>query len=109
MHRMFAALFAAVSCAAVAQAQDSATTAPPAAPPLTLDQAVAAAGGSAPAADAARADIAAAEAGRPIAGLRPNRSEEHTSELQSLMRNSYAVLCLQKNKTKNYKRHATNK
>src|SRR3546814_6582081 len=25
------------------------------------------------------------------------RSEEHTSELQSLMRNSYAVLCLQKN------------
>src|SRR3546814_8037176 len=27
---------------------------------------------------------------------RPNRSEEHTSELQSLMRNSYAVLCLKK-------------
>src|SRR3546814_8950038 len=26
------------------------------------------------------------------------RSEEHTSELQSLMRNSYAVFCLQKNK-----------
>src|SRR3546814_1979027 len=26
-----------------------------------------------------------------------NRSEEHTSELQSLMRLSYAVLCLQKN------------
>src|SRR3546814_1693211 len=25
------------------------------------------------------------------------RSEEHTSELQSLMRNSYAVLCLKKN------------
>src|SRR3546814_8038504 len=25
------------------------------------------------------------------------RSEEHTSELQSLMRNSYAVFCLQKN------------
>src|SRR3546814_19987709 len=72
MHRMFAALFAAVSCAAVAQAQDSATTAPPAAPPLTLDQAVAAAGGSAPAADAARADIAAAEAGRTIAGRRPH-------------------------------------
>src|SRR3546814_5729752 len=24
----------------------------------------------------------------------PNRSEEHTSELQSLMRNSYAVFCL---------------
>src|SRR3546814_5132108 len=29
------------------------------------------------------------------------RSEEHTSELQSLMRNSYAVFCLKKkNKTK---------
>src|SRR3546814_6607219 len=28
------------------------------------------------------------------------RSEEHTSELQSLMRISYAVFCLQKNKTK---------
>src|SRR3546814_3433656 len=26
-----------------------------------------------------------------------NRSEEHTSELQSLMRNSYAVFCLKKN------------
>src|SRR3546814_4380283 len=27
-----------------------------------------------------------------------NRSEEHTSELQSLMRTSYAVFCLNKNK-----------
>src|SRR3546814_5513854 len=27
------------------------------------------------------------------------RSEEHTSELKSLMRNSYAVFCLQKKKT----------
>src|SRR3546814_6959715 len=27
------------------------------------------------------------------------RSEEHTSELQSLMRNSYAVLCLKNKKT----------
>src|SRR3546814_8258343 len=31
----------------------------------------------------------------------PRRSEEHTSELQSLMRISYAVFCLQK-KTNNY-------
>src|SRR3546814_7516914 len=30
-----------------------------------------------------------------------NRSEEHTSELQSLMRNSYAVFCLKKKKTNN--------
>src|SRR3546814_8986240 len=30
-----------------------------------------------------------------------NRSEEHTSELQSLMRISYAVFCLKKNNNKN--------
>src|SRR3546814_1834118 len=30
----------------------------------------------------------------------PFRSEEHTSELQSLMRISYAVFCLKKKKTK---------
>src|SRR3546814_7536229 len=30
-----------------------------------------------------------------------SRSEEHTSELQSLMRISYAVFCLKKNKKKN--------
>src|SRR3546814_2697343 len=30
--------------------------------------------------------------------LGTERSEEHTSELQSLMRNSYAVLCLKKKK-----------
>src|SRR3546814_5070066 len=29
----------------------------------------------------------------------PPRSEEHTSELQSLMRTSYAVFCLKKKKT----------
>src|SRR3546814_6336122 len=29
------------------------------------------------------------------------RSEEHTSELQSLMRNSYAVFCLKKKKKQN--------
>src|SRR3546814_8209305 len=33
----------------------------------------------------------------PLAGT---RSEEHTSELQSLMRNSYAVFCLKQKKTK---------
>src|SRR3546814_2956037 len=35
-------------------------------------------------------------------GLANSRSEEHTSELQSLMRISYAVYCL-KNKKQNYK------
>src|SRR3546814_5532987 len=33
-------------------------------------------------------------------GLPTFRSEEHTSELQSLMRNSYAVFCLKKNNNK---------
>src|SRR3546814_7364491 len=32
----------------------------------------------------------------PMAGTRAERSEEHTSELHSLMRNSYAVFCLKK-------------
>src|SRR3546814_9164704 len=32
----------------------------------------------------------------------PGRSEEHTSELKSLMRISYAVFCLNKNKTLYY-------
>src|SRR3546814_737035 len=34
-----------------------------------------------------------------IAARSPGRSEEHTSELQSLMRISYAVFCLKKKKT----------
>src|SRR3546814_8439324 len=33
---------------------------------------------------------------RPAPGAEEIRSEEHTSELQSLMRNSYAVFCLKK-------------
>src|SRR3546814_1009461 len=39
--------------------------------------------------------------------LAPIRSEEHTSELQSLMRISYAVFCL-KNKKKTKIQHTTN-
>src|SRR3546814_3383201 len=40
--------------------------------------------------------------------LRPDpRSEEHTSELQSLMRNSYAVFCLKTNKTDIHPRTST--
>src|SRR3546814_9932404 len=35
--------------------------------------------------------------GPPHLAARARRSEEHTSELQSLMRISYAVFCLQKN------------
>src|SRR3546814_4798382 len=41
----------------------------------------------------------------------PTRSEEHTSELQSLMRISYAVFCLKKKKHKNIRMYnnTTNK
>src|SRR3546814_9930725 len=35
----------------------------------------------------------------PLAGITQPRSEEHTSELQSLMRISYAVFCLKKKNT----------
>src|SRR3546814_5883091 len=35
------------------------------------------------------------------------RSEEHTSELQSLMRISYAVFCLKKKKTQQHKKNTT--
>src|SRR3546814_9667462 len=41
------------------------------------------------------------QAGAFMAGFFP-RSEEHTSELQSLMRISYAVFCLKKKNNKNY-------
>src|SRR3546814_8467693 len=40
---------------------------------------------------------------RPPPSAAPRRSEEHTSELQSLMRISYAVFCLKK-KNKHHKR-----
>src|SRR3546814_10028189 len=46
--------------------------------------------------------------------LKPSRSEEHTSELQSLMRISYAVFCLKKKKSASkpaysqHRRDATN-
>src|SRR3546814_9403431 len=41
------------------------------------------------------------------AGPVEERSEEHTSELQSLMRISYAVFCLKKKKTQNTRTHTT--
>src|SRR3546814_10210453 len=37
------------------------------------------------------------------------RSEEHTSELQSLMRISYAVFCLKKKKIKKYNKYTYSK
>src|SRR3546814_5400970 len=41
------------------------------------------------------------EGAKPTAANTNARSEEHTSELQSLMRISYAVFCLKKNNTYN--------
>src|SRR3546814_1579032 len=58
---------------------------------------------------AKRADLIAALAARNgvMKGTHArNRSEEHTSELQSLMRSSYAVFCLKKKK-KIHKNHNT--
>src|SRR3546814_2112225 len=52
------------------------------------------------------ADDAAIEAAGSLAGGE-HRSEEHTSELQSLMRISYAVFCLKKKNT-NDQQHRTN-
>src|SRR3546814_10753938 len=47
--------------------------------------------------------VAQGESGRNPAdrGSPERRSEEHTSELQSLMRSSYAVFCLKKKKNRN--------
>src|SRR3546814_10789530 len=41
----------------------------------------------------------------PCAKCMTTRSEEHTSELQSLMRSSYAVFCLKKKKTQERRKH----
>src|SRR3546814_4068880 len=46
-------------------------------------------------------DLKPGSATKPLFGVEPqivDRSEEHTSELQSLMRISYAVFCLKKKK-----------
>ncbi|RZK03367.1 MAG: TolC family protein [Novosphingobium sp.] len=73
MHRIIAAVLAATTCAAAAHAQDtSASPASAAAPAFSLEDAVSAAGGSAPAIEAAEAGVTAAQAGRRVAGLRPN-------------------------------------
>src|SRR3546814_6341302 len=56
----------------------------------------------------AQATVTAAPAGEAIvtarAGGAVTRSEEHTSELQSLMRISYAVFCLKKKKKRENKK-----
>src|SRR3546814_6400261 len=51
------------------------------------------------AANLGHGDVLISRDGKLMRPKRLPRSEEHTSELQSLMRNSYAVFCLQKKKT----------
>src|SRR3546814_3005309 len=53
-----------------------------------------------------QAEMWQSDLGRVAAPAQPSllRSEEHTSELQSLMRISYAVFCLQKTKRNKHKR-----
>src|SRR3546814_3331172 len=60
----------------------------------------------------ARGDLLAAELRQELADLpvilATGRSEEHTSELQSLMRISYAVFCLKKKTTYIHPTHTHN-
>jgi cobalt-zinc-cadmium efflux system outer membrane protein len=77
MKKMLAAVLAVATCAATAQAQEGAkptlaAARPQQTPVITLEEAVLAAGGSAPANAAAAAGIEAARAERTVAGLRPN-------------------------------------
>lgn len=73
MVRLLAALVAATSCVAGVHAQEIASESRPISGPLlTLEDAIASAGGSAPAAEVAQAGVDAARAGRAVAGLRPN-------------------------------------
>src|SRR3546814_5317720 len=58
--------------------------------------------------DAGQADAGAGELGRCMQALEhAERSEEHTSELQSLMRISYAVFCLKKKKKQTHQTQTT--
>src|SRR3546814_2430997 len=60
-----------------------------------------------PARGARRPGAGPRAAAHPRSSPRPARSEEHTSELQSLMRISYAVLCLKKKNHRNKKNNPT--
>src|SRR3546814_5442725 len=54
-----------------------------------------------------RSGLAGSEHGASALCARDHRSEEHTSELQSLMRISYAVFCLKKKNNFNQPIHST--
>lgn len=72
MKSLWAAMLAAPLCALPAQAQSSSPSA--GGDILTLDEALAGAGVTTPLTQAAEAGVSAAEAGRTVAGLRPNPS-----------------------------------
>src|SRR3546814_2983337 len=55
--------------------------------------------------EADEAAVVGVFAGAAGEGLERERSEEHTSELQSLMRISYAVFCLKKKNTTSMRTH----
>src|SRR3546814_2764161 len=85
MHRLLAALLAATACASIAQAQTASPVDTGAAQPqstspaligpsFTVDRALELAVVVSPSLEAATADIRPAEAGRRVAGLRPNPS-----------------------------------
>lgn len=69
MHRVIAAFLAVTSPATIAQAQSPVANQ---GSPLTLERALDLAGATAPSVEAASAGVRAAEAGRTVAGLRPN-------------------------------------
>ncbi|QNQ08407.1 TolC family protein [Sphingomonas alpina] len=72
MYRFIAAMLAAAFCAGVAQAQSGEV--------LTLEQALAQAGAASPAVEMGEAGVRAADAGRIVAGLRPNPSVQIQAE-----------------------------
>src|SRR3546814_6811081 len=72
-----------------------------------LPQGVGARGGRLDMDDAA--GVVGVQRGVPDRRVDADRSEEHTSELQSLMRISYAVFCLKKKRTKNTDRQHKHK
>ncbi|HEX8421686.1 MAG TPA: TolC family protein [Sphingomonas sp.] len=78
MQRTLAAVLTAGACASSLQAQTGSTTS--VGPIISLDEALAAAGASSPAVEAARSGISAAKAQRTVAGLRPNPSLDTMSE-----------------------------
>src|SRR3546814_5471819 len=82
------------------QAERKAAIASPIADSVTLDIWV-------PGTVASRASGSAATSSSAEPLSRSRRSEEHTSELQSLMRISYAVFCLKKKKKQNIRQILT--